>query len=128
AGALLWAGSAVAAGRLFFRAIDRVLLAIENLGWWALLLLGSALAVVIVLKWTQRVQFLKQLRLARIAPAELKELIESGASPVVLDVRTPTARQRDPRSIPTAIVANTDNLESQLSALEPDAEIVLYCT
>src|SRR5436190_1596402 len=41
-GALIWAGAAVAAGRLFFRAIDRVLLALENLGWWAGLLIGSA--------------------------------------------------------------------------------------
>ncbi len=127
-GALLWAGSAVAAGRLFFRAIDRVLLALENLGYWGLLLLGGILCIVIIIKWMQRVQFLKQLRLARIAPADLKELIERGASPVVLDVRTPTARKRDQRRIPSAIVANTDNIEAQLHDLAPDTEIVLYCT
>ena len=127
-GALLWAGSAVAAGRVFFRYIDRVLVALENLGYWALLLLGCALAIVIVVKWMQRVQFLKQLRLARIAPHELKSLIDSGASPVVLDVRTPSARRRDTRRIPTAIVANTDDLASQLGDLTPETEIVLYCT
>ncbi len=127
-GALLWAGSAVAAGRLFFRAIDRVLVALENLGYWALLLLGCALGIVIIVKWMQRVQFLRQLRLARIAPSQLKELIDQGQSPVVLDVRTPTARKRDTRRIPTAIVANTENLEGQLGHLAPDTEIVLYCT
>lgn len=127
-GALLWAGSAVAAGRLFFRAIDRVLLALENLGYWALLLLGCALAIVIVMKWMQRVQFLKQLRLARIAPNELKDLIDQGSSPVVLDVRTAAARKRDARRIPTAIVANTDDLVGQLAHLTPGTEIVLYCT
>jgi membrane protein DedA with SNARE-associated domain len=127
-GALLWAGSAVAAGRLFYRAIDRVLLALENLGYWALLLVASALAIVIVMKWMQRVQFLKQLRLARIAPGELKDLIDTGASPVVLDVRTLSARKRDTRRIPTAIVANTDDIEGQLRHLEPNTEIVLYCT
>jgi membrane protein DedA with SNARE-associated domain len=127
-GALLWAGSAVAAGRLFFRYIDRVLVALENLGYWALLLLACALAIVIVVKWMQRVQFLKQLRLARIAPNELRDLFEKGASPVVLDVRTAGARKRDTRRIPTAIVANTENLEGQLGHLTPDTEIVLYCT
>jgi membrane protein DedA with SNARE-associated domain len=127
-GALLWAGSAVAAGRLFFRYIDRVLVALENLGYWALLLLACALAIVIVVKWMQRVQFLKQLRLARIAPNELRELIEKGGSPVVLDVRTAAARKRDARRIPTAIVANTDDLVGQLTHLTPDTEIVLYCT
>src|SRR5216683_3540661 len=38
-GALIWAGSAVAAGRLFHRAIDRIILALENLGGWALVIL-----------------------------------------------------------------------------------------
>jgi len=127
-GALLWAGSAVALGRLFFRAIDRVLQRLENLGYWALLLLGCALGVVIIMKWMQRVQFLKQLRLARIAPNELKTLIDNGASPVVLDVRTHSARKRDTRRIPTALVANMDDLEGQLGRLAPDTEIVLYCT
>jgi len=127
-GALLWAGSAVAAGRVFFRYIDRVLLALENLGYWALLLLGCALAVVIIVKWMQRVQFLKQLRLARIAPHELKQLFDSGASPVVLDVRTVSARKRDTRRIPTAIVANSEDIEAQLRDLAPNTESVLYCT
>jgi membrane protein DedA with SNARE-associated domain len=127
-GALLWAGSAVAAGRVFYRAIDRVLLALENLGWWALLLVGSALAIVIVIKWMQRVQFLKQLRLARIRPSDLKDLIDSGASPVVVDVRSPAARKRDRRRIPTAIVAHADSIEQDLAGLSPHTEIVLYCT
>src|SRR5262249_36625369 len=102
--------------------------AIENLGYWALLLLGCVLAIVIVMKWMQRVQFLKQLRLARIAPSDLKLLIDSGASPVVLDVRTAAAQKRDRRRIPTAIVANTAEIESQLRDLVPNTEIVLYCT
>jgi len=127
-GALLWAGSAVAAGRVFFRYIDRVLVALENLGWWGLLLLGSVLGIVIIVKWMQRVQFLRQLRLARIAPEELKALIDSGASPVVLDVRTPAAQRRDRRRIPTAIVASADTVERQLAAVTPGAAIVLYCT
>ena len=127
-GALLWAGSAVAAGRLFFRAIDRVLAALENLGYWGLLLLGCILAIIIIVKWMQRVQFLKQLRLARIAPHELKQLFDSGASPVVLDVRTVSARKRDTRRIPTAIVANSEDIEAQLRDLAPNTEIVLYCT
>jgi membrane protein DedA with SNARE-associated domain len=127
-GSFIWAGSAVAAGRIFYRAIDRVLLALENLGWWGLLLVGSALAIVIVVKWMQRVQFLKQLRLARIRPSDLKELIDSGASPVVVDVRSAAARKRDRRRIPTAIVTHTDSIEQDLAGLAPHTEIVLYCT
>src|SRR5438105_2341029 len=69
-GALIWAGAAVAAGRAFHRAIDRLLEALENLGGWALVVIGCLLAVLIAVKWAQRIHFLKQLRLARIEPRE----------------------------------------------------------
>lgn len=127
-GALIWAGSAVAAGRAFHRAIDRVLAALENLGWWAIIIVASLLALVIVVKWAQRVQFLKQLRTARIQPHELKAMLDRGELPVVLDVRTPGARKRDPRSIPTAILALLSDIDAQLGDLAPHQEVVLYCT
>jgi membrane protein DedA with SNARE-associated domain len=127
-GALLWAGSAVAVGRAFHKAIDRVLLALENLGGWAVLLVACVLAIVIVVKWLQRIEFLKKLRLARVSVDDLKEMMDRGASPVVLDVRTASSRQRDPRRIPTAIVTERDRLEEHLAGVAPNSEIVLYCT
>ena len=41
-GALIWAGAAVAAGRAFHHAIDRLLAALENLGGWALVVIALA--------------------------------------------------------------------------------------
>lgn len=127
-GALLWAGSAVAAGRTFHRAIDRILAGLENLGGWAVLLVSSTLAAVVILKWWQRAEFMKNLRSARIQPEELKQLLDDGPQPVVLDVRTASSRNRDPRTIPSAIVATSDALAARLSHLPPHTEIVLYCT
>jgi membrane protein DedA with SNARE-associated domain len=127
-GALIWAGSAVALGRAFHRAIDRVLLALENLGWWAIIIVGSLLALVIVVKWAQRIQFIKQLRTARIQPHELKAMLDRGELPVVLDVRTPGARKHDPRAIPTAILALLSDIDAPLRDLAPHQEVVLYCT
>jgi membrane protein DedA with SNARE-associated domain len=127
-GALLWAGAAVAGGRAFHRAIDRVLGALENLGGWALVVIACLLIAVIAIKWAQRVHFLKQLRLARIQPHELKEMFDRGEMPVVLDVRSSVARKHNPRSIPTAILAHKENLDEQLGDLAPHQEVVLYCT
>lgn len=127
-GALIWAGSAVAAGRTFHKAIDRLLAALENLGGWALLLLSCALAVVIIIKWWQRAAFMKRLRLARIQPEELKRLLDEGASPVILDVRNPSGRRHDPRRIPSAILARSESIADGLIHLPPHTEIVLYCT
>src|SRR5437764_6139938 len=127
-GALIWAGSAVAAGRAFHRAIDRVLAALENLGGWAVVVIASLLAVLIAVKWAQRLHFLKQLRLARIEPHELKAMIDRGEFPIVLDVRTPGARKHNPRAIPNAILAHMDDVATQLGNVPPHQDVVLYCT
>lgn len=127
-GALLWAGSAVAIGRAFHRAIGRALAGLENLGWWALVIVSCALALFILLKWMERRRFLSQLRTARITVDELKRLIDSGGEPVIVDVRTPGARKSDPRRIPQAIVATPPEIDRDIAAISPDREIVLYCT
>ena len=80
------------------------------------------------MKWAQRVHFLKQLRLARIEPHELKAMLDRGEFPVVLDVRTPGARKHNPRAIPNAILVHMDDVATQLGDLAPHTEVVLYCT
>ncbi|HKO54336.1 MAG TPA: VTT domain-containing protein [Thermoanaerobaculia bacterium] len=127
-GAAIWAGAAVAIGRAFHRAIHVVLQRIEDLGGWALLFLGCLLALVIIFKWWQRRRFILLLRMSRITVDELKALFDAGESPVVLDVRTASAVKHDPRRIPTAIVADQEQIEERVRDLKPDAEIILYCT
>lgn len=127
-GALLWAGAAVAIGRVFHHAIGDVIDWLENMGGWALVLVACALAVFVLVKWLQRARFLRNLRLARISVEELKGLIETGKEPLVLDVRTRSAQTRDPRRIPSAIVAHAEDIDQTVAAISPDREIVLYCT
>lgn len=127
-GAILWAGTAVAAGRLFHRAIAVVLARLETLGWWSVVFAASALLMVIVVKWWQRIRFFEQLRVARISPADLHAMLERGDSPVIVDARSRLARERDPRRIPTALLTELDELDRDLGHLPPYKEIVLYCT
>ncbi len=127
-GAILWAGSAVAVGRVFHHAIASILAALQNLGWWAVVFVVCALALIIAAKWWQRISFLRQLRVARVSPAELKAMLDRGEQPIVVDARSATARTIDPRRIPGAVSGNIDELGSQLAHLPPHAEIVLYCT
>ena len=119
-GALIWAGAAVAAGRAFHRAIDRILLALENLGWWAAVILAALLALVVVAKWAQRRRFYKQLRMARVTVDELKTMIDRGDAPLIIDARSAAARKRDPRRIPGALTPD--------DTLPAGREIVVYCT
>jgi len=66
--------------------------------------------------------------MARISPAELRRLLDEGHAPVIVDVRSRAAAQRDPRRIPGAIALVMEELDAQVAQLPPDREIILYCT
>ncbi len=127
-GALLWAGAAVAAGRTFHTAIERVLRALENLGWWGIVFVGSAIGLVVLTKYVQRRRFYRRLRMARVTASELQAMLSGEKPPLVLDVRAESNRKRDPRRIPTAITATMNDIATRLENYPPHHEIVLYCT
>jgi rhodanese-related sulfurtransferase len=79
-------------------------------------------------KWWERRRFYRALRMARISVAELYELVAAGAAPVIVDVRSSTARTLEPRQVPGAISMTIAEVGQQLKALPRDKEIVLYCT
>ena len=127
-GTLLWSGSALSLGVVFHGAIERALSALTSLGGGALALLGVALLLYVAVKWGQRRRFYRFLRMARIRAADLRLLMDEGKAPLVVDVRSNNARQRDPRRIPGAIVVDILELDEKISGLPTDREIVLYCT
>ena len=128
AGALVWAGSGVAAGMVFHRAIDKGLEFLTSIGSWALVILGGGLVLFMAFKWWQRRRFYKMLRMARISPEELHRLMDEGHDPVVLDVRTSAALLADPRRIPGARLLSLADIPEKLAGLPLDREIILYCT
>ena len=125
-GSVLWTGAGLLIGFLFRNVIDRLLERLEDLGFWALVLLGGALAIFILMKWYQRHRFFRALRMARITPDELRSLIEGGEEPVILDVRT--GRRGDSVRIPGARRIYTDEVDSVMEALPANRDIILYCT
>lgn len=124
-GSAVWAGSGIATGMLFYRVIDRALLYLENLGYGALVIVGTLLLAVIAVKWRKRRRFYRDLRMARITPAELKEFLSDA---VVIDVRTSSARSALPKKIPGALMVTAGELESGLAEEHAGREIILYCT
>jgi membrane protein DedA with SNARE-associated domain len=127
-GALFWAGAGVGGGMIFHSAIDRVLDFLTTLGSGAIVLLAVTLVAFVAAKWWQRRRFYEFLRTSRITPEELWTLMQEGKNPVVLDVRTSSARSNDPRRLPGASVLATSELDARLAELPRDREIILYCT
>lgn len=128
AGAALWVGSAMAAGILFRAQIAVMLHHLSEIGGAAAVAAGAVLAMYIGFKWWERARFFKSLRMARIDVAELYELIRAGADPIIVDVRSPTARALEPRRIPGALHVPIDDIAKHIKDLPRDRDIVLYCT
>ncbi|MBX9400430.1 DedA family protein/thiosulfate sulfurtransferase GlpE [Lysobacter sp. BMK333-48F3] len=121
-GALLWAGVAVAIGAVFHRAVNQVLAGLETAGRYGLLAILAAIAAFVGYKLLKRQLFLRELRMARISAGELYRLLEDGAGPLILDVRS--HQQRDAAGwIPGAVfVASLDDV-----GVAPRDEVVVYC-
>jgi membrane protein DedA with SNARE-associated domain/rhodanese-related sulfurtransferase len=126
-GAALWGGSAIGLGYLFRDAVADVLAVLERLGQIGIALALLAFILFLAMKWWQRARLFKQLRMARISPTELANLIQSGNTPVVLDVRSEESRQRT-GYIPSSKPVNQEKLDDDLSGVDRDAEIIVYCT
>jgi rhodanese-related sulfurtransferase len=84
--------------------------------------------VYIGLKWWERRRFYKILRIARIGVDELRALMDGGKRPVVVDVRSPGARDLDRRFIPGALAMDIAEVDQRLDQLPADREIIFYCT
>ena len=125
--AVLWSSLGIGAGLIFYRQVDRVLAALAGLGGWAPVLGVTLLAAFVGWKWLQRRRFYRSLRMARISVNELKRLIDLGANPVVFDVRSATARERDRQRIPGAIAFEPSQVDAAVAELPNEREVILYC-
>jgi rhodanese-related sulfurtransferase len=125
-GNLLWAGTAVFIGVLFHDAVGDVLGTLAELGYWGIALIGVAIAAFVILRLLKRRALIRDLRSSRISVSELKELVDRGSAPVIIDALVPASRQRE-GMIPGAIPVETLRLESGAATVPFDAEVIVYC-
>ena len=82
----------------------------------------------VAVKYVQKRRFVKELYKARIAPLDLRQMLDSGQKIVILDLRHPLDSVTDPRTLPGALRVLPDDVTSRANLLPKDREIVLYCT
>jgi membrane protein DedA with SNARE-associated domain/rhodanese-related sulfurtransferase len=125
---VLWVGAGLGAGVLFKSQIAGLLQQLSDFGSIA----GAGAVILLVLyigfKWWERSRFYKMLRMARISVADLYDLVQTGASPLIIDVRSSTARALEPRWIPGALHVSMQDVAHRLKELPRDRDIILYCT
>ena len=128
AGAALWSGTFLGLGFIFSGEIERIAEHAATLGGWLLVLLIAAFAAYIVNKFVARQRFLRDLRISRITPQELKQKIDAGEELVIVDLRHSLDFEADPETIPGAFRMDAKELEEKNDQLPRDREVILYCT
>jgi membrane protein DedA with SNARE-associated domain len=127
-GALLWSSVYIGAGFVFSGQIEGVAEQALRLGSGLGVLIIGALAAYIAYKFIARQRFLRELRIARITADELKQKLDAGEDPVIVDLRHSMDFEADPQTIPGAFRIDAEDLESNDDHLPRDREVVLYCT
>jgi membrane protein DedA with SNARE-associated domain/rhodanese-related sulfurtransferase len=129
AGASLWATSYLLLGFMFHKQVDATIIYIGLLGRRAGLVAALLVAAYIAYKYLQRRKFARELRINRITPAALYELITSGARVTVVDLRSPLEVQRDGTKLAGALVLVPNDLQARAKEIAGhSSEVVLYCT
>lgn len=127
-GAALWVAAGVGGGMLLGPQIESLLALLANYGVLAGIILALLVLGYIAFKFWERRRFYTMLRMARISVDELHRRMEAGETPLVVDVRSHTARSLEPRHIPNALHLPMHGFEGHIRELPRDREIVLYCS
>jgi membrane protein DedA with SNARE-associated domain len=128
AGALLWASAWMSIGWIFRHQLDRVVAYTHQAGVRLGLVMAVAFLAWLAFKWEQRRRFLRNLWIARVGPLELKQLMDTGEQPVVVDLRGRLDFESDPVLIPGALRLDPAELEKGDLGIPKEQEIVVYCT
>jgi len=127
-GTFLWVAAGALIGIIFKAQINHLLIYLKDMGTMVITILGALLAVYVAYKWWERRRFFAMLRAARINVDELYSLMSTGESPVIVDVRSHTARALNPRRIPGAMHVPLHAIDHHAKGLPRDRDIILYCT
>jgi membrane protein DedA with SNARE-associated domain/rhodanese-related sulfurtransferase len=130
AGALLWSGAYLIVGWIFRDQLELAADMLARLGSRLIVVLVGGLVLYVAYKYIQRQRVYRDLRIARIAPLELKSRMDKGEKVIVVDLRSDF--ERADGCIPGALVAVGDNVEELVTTIGPaiiaESEVVLYCS
>jgi membrane protein DedA with SNARE-associated domain/rhodanese-related sulfurtransferase len=127
-GALLWVSVYIGTGYVFSAEIDRVVASLVFLGRGLFVIVLASLLLYVGRKYFKRRHFLRQLRIARISPDELQQMMEGGEHIVVVDLRHPIEFESEPETIPGAVHMDAADLEEAVEVIPRDREIILFCS
>ena len=129
AGAAFFAVVLVTVGSFFGPALGKILQVLQRVAGSVASGLGLLLALYLIGKLIARYRLLRDLRVARITPQELKQRVEAGDSSVfVIDLRHAGELATDPRTLPGALRVALEELDARHAEIPRDRDVALYCS
>jgi rhodanese-related sulfurtransferase len=127
-GSLLYGSCFILLGFLFSAQIQRIVSVLSSVGGSALGLMAGLIVLYIAYKYWQRQRLLHALRVARITADELHQMLETGESPVILDLRSHAELELDPTIIRGATHLVLEDIEKRHHEFPRDRDIIVYCS
>lgn len=128
-GSVFWAGAYMGTGYAFRNQLEDLAARAGFMGSWFFGILGSAFALYLAWKFIERRRFYRELRISRITPDELREMLDSGRDITVVDLRSALEWQEEGAAkLPGALHMSFEELERRLLEIPIDRDVILYCT
>jgi len=126
-GSLLWSASFLLLGYVFSDQIGYIGELAMQFGTTAVSIFAVSLGGYLLYKYLHRQKLLRELRVARITPTELKQLMDDGHQSVVVDLRDILNHMADPYTIPGALRISPEQLEQRHHDIPRDRDVILFC-
>jgi membrane protein DedA with SNARE-associated domain/rhodanese-related sulfurtransferase len=132
-GAIVWSSVYTTLGYIFSDQLDHVAGYAAAMGKLVLLAGVAWLGVLIILKPIRWYRFLRNFRLARITPEELRDKLSAGGRILVLDLQGGLDQGQGLPAIPGAVRIDSRQLSQYMKQyrgvdLATDREVILYCS
>jgi membrane protein DedA with SNARE-associated domain/rhodanese-related sulfurtransferase len=126
-GAVLWTLAFIIPGYLLSDQIERLAEQAERLGVWLAFFFGTGIVAYIMYKYLRRRLLLRELRIARITAEEVKQMMDNGHEPLVVDLRGALDYEADPYTIRGALRMTAEELEQRHHEIPRHKDVILFC-
>jgi membrane protein DedA with SNARE-associated domain len=128
AGAALYVLTFTGIGLALTNSIEKLDYLTEHLGtvgFWFVVLFTAGF---ILKRVVDRRKLMKELRMSRIPPQDVYQMIQEGKQPYIVDLRHLLDFLPDPRVIPTSVRIDPEELLARSAEIPRDRDVILYCT
>jgi len=127
-GAMFWSATYTALGYIFGDQLDRVAAHVMRLGAFVVLAVAAGFGFHMFQKFARWQRFVRQFKLARITPEQLRAKLNAGEDILLVDLQGRLDYPTEPMAIPGAVRINPRKLEQYRDVeISPSREVVLYC-